>query len=83
MVATLAFGMGINKSDVRYVIHQDIPKSIEQYYQEIGRAGRDGLNATALLLYSSSDINKNRYFFTESNDRVKAESLLQKMMNYA
>ena len=83
MVATLAFGMGINKSDVRYVIHQDIPKSIEQYYQEIGRAGRDGLNATALLLYSSSDINKIRYFFTESNDRVKAESLLQKMMNYA
>lgn len=83
MVATVAFGMGINKPDVRFVIHYDIPKSLEQYYQEIGRAGRDGLPAYALLLYSPADIHKIRYFFDENVDSSKAEHLLQEMISYA
>ncbi len=82
MVATVAFGMGINKPDVRFVIHFDMPKSIEQYYQEIGRAGRDGLESEALLLYSAGDIHKIRYFFKDNFDSAKSENLLQGMINY-
>lgn len=83
MVATVAFGMGINKPNVRFVIHYDMPKSLEEYYQEIGRAGRDGMASHALLLYNSGDIHKIRYFFDEVADEVKAEKLLQGMINYA
>jgi ATP-dependent DNA helicase RecQ len=83
IVATVAFGMGINKPNVRFVIHYDMAKSLEEYYQEIGRAGRDGLESHALLLYSPADIHKIRFFFNEAADPEKSEKLLQGMINYA
>ncbi len=67
MVATIAFGMGINKPDVRFVIHYDLPQNIESYYQQIGRAGRDGLRADCLLLFSYSDIGKINYFINQKS----------------
>ncbi|MGN8224961.1 DNA helicase RecQ [Gracilimonas sp. BCB1] len=84
IVATIAFGMGIDKPDVRFVVHHDMPRNIESYYQQIGRAGRDGLQADCLFLFSYGDASKIRYFIdqkAESEQRV-AEQHLQKLMEY-
>ena len=83
IVATIAFGMGIDKSNVRFVIHIDVPKNIEGYYQETGRAGRDGLRADAILFYSKSDLVKLRYIIETGEDEAMNEIMIQKLNKMA
>jgi ATP-dependent DNA helicase RecQ len=83
MVATIAFGMGIDKSNVRYVVHMDLPKNIESYYQETGRGGRDGLDSEALLFYSYGDVSKMKRFVEINDNPEQTEIYLKKLEQMA
>jgi len=85
IVATIAFGMGINKPNVRFVIHYDLPKNIESYYQEIGRSGRDGLRSECMMLFSYGDIQKIKYFINQkaAHEKRVANIHLQALLKFA
>lgn len=79
MVATIAFGMGIDKADIRFVVHMSLPKSLENYYQEIGRAGRDGESSETLLLFNAGDLAQHKRFLDEVSDEEYKTHLYAKI----